>query len=476
MPDNRWRIHRLFAVMVLVSALLTVVLVVAADAADENTVGPVSGTQSVKGTGGSGCPSGEQTFPVTETRSGRTLTVTSPAGTSSGPISADGKTADATGPGGSYHVVAETSTRQAVVEVLGGCRYEGTISLNAPLPLLAGSPTPVAPPAPQGPRSNSATSSDSGGGSLTWLWVTLLGVGVLATVVGLYMMMRRRDKPKPRCRFALLVGVGFPEQGEEASPEKSADAQKIVKDAEKIKLALVDGWGFDEKQVERKTLLNSQAKKKFIEDAFKDLLGEIENLSPNCESCYVKIHFQGHATRKDPAGAVDIFKGVKPPGDGKSHVAFRTWDNPKNLGNKGLVFDFELTAKVTELRDALAAQKKTNKKLKDTRVIVQVDMCYAKSMVTGVLGAAGVSAAWSSGPGCAQSFPAKHGSPWAAGFYSAFADAESNVDTTKNPSIEDAHKAAANNTNAYGPKQDDPFKPEADYDGHGQTPAMHPKD
>ena len=191
----------------------------------------------------------------------------------------------------------------------------------------------------------------------------------------------------------------------------------------------------------------------------------------------MKIHFQGHGGRKDPAHSTDLFKGVKAPGDGKHHPAFRTWDDPKSLGANGVMYDFELEAKVLAIRDALAAQRAKNKKLtaSNTQVMVQVDTCFAKSILGKLVGAAGVSTAWSSGPSCTQQFPAKHGSPWVKGFYQAFAGKGGDIDPEKCPTIEEAHKAASDETNAFDAKQDKPINPQADYDPHGQAP-MRPKE
>jgi len=141
-------------------------------------------------------PSGTQTFPVTETRADTTLTINPPAGPSTGAINTDGKSADTNGPGGSYHVVADSPTHQRVTEVSQGCTYDGTISLQQALAFTGETPSSLPRTTTKTPRS--VSTGGSGGSSLDWLWSLLLGLALLMVITGLVMIGRLRSSRGPR--------------------------------------------------------------------------------------------------------------------------------------------------------------------------------------------------------------------------------------------------------------------------------------
>jgi len=191
----------LLAAVVVVSAVAS--LAPGGRPAGQTNAGPVTGTEAVAPTGGT-CTGGSQTFPVTETKTGNTLTIGSPGGTSSGPIDPDGKGATTTGPGGTYRIVADTPTHQTITEDFRGCSYQGTITLQQALPLLAETPAtnPPAATSPPATPNRSATAvpttrgttpaSSSGGTSFGWLWGLLLGLGLLMGITGLFFISRLR--------------------------------------------------------------------------------------------------------------------------------------------------------------------------------------------------------------------------------------------------------------------------------------------
>jgi hypothetical protein len=288
-------------------------------------------------------------------------------------------------------------------------------------------------------------------------------------------------KPTTARRFALLVGVGFrnpriPEPNHDGDPENPKVSDDRVKEYGLIVASLgaihwgISNWGFEDQEVDRHTVANKAATKAKIGQEFTLLVDRVKGLPDNCTSCYVKIHLMGHAAPGVPTkGDKKKVLADPPPG---VHYGILTWDahhpetDYKVQSDDVIVYDFEIAHYVKTISDLLTRRLVENGgslDKNDTGVLVQIDACYGEDILKGLVGMPLVYPAWSAGKSSLQFSPVavEHGpqiSPYAQGFTRPF------MNNPTGTTIDDAHKAAADNANELSPD------PKTQGGGYAPTP------